>query len=152
MDEIIKRKSIGGMVLYVLLMSLAMLAIFDTQVLSVFRRRREIGTNIALGMTRGQVIRLFTVEGAMHGILAAVLAAAYGVPLLAFQARRGFSMPQGSDDYGLAIAEKIIPVYSAGLVIGTTLLVLVTVTVVSFIPAGRIARINPTDALRGRLP
>jgi predicted lysophospholipase L1 biosynthesis ABC-type transport system permease subunit len=51
-----------------------MLAIFDTQVLSVFRRQKEIGTYIALGYTRKEVVTLFTVEGSMHAVLAALLA------------------------------------------------------------------------------
>ena len=50
--DLIKMKSVSGYVLYIILMSLAMLAIFDTQVLSIFRRQKEIGTYIALGMTR----------------------------------------------------------------------------------------------------
>jgi ABC-type lipoprotein release transport system permease subunit len=128
-----------------------MLAIFDTQVLSVFRRQREIGTDIALGMTRGQVVTLFTFEGAMHGVLAAVIAAAYGIPLLSWQASAGFGMPEGTDDYGLAIAERIFPYYSIGLVVTTTLLVLFATTIVSFIPARKIAKMNPTDAIRGKI-
>ena len=149
-DLILKQKSFGAIILYVLMMSLAMLAIFDTQVLSIFRRRKEIGTYIALGMTRGQVIRLFTLEGAMHGLLAAAMAALYGVPLLWMQARAGFKMPQATDDYGLAIAEKIFPVYSVQLVLGTIILVFLTTTIVSFLPARKIAEINPTDALKGK--
>jgi len=127
-DLIIKQKRYGAVILYVLMMGLAMLAIFDTQVLSIFRRRKEIGTYIALGMTRGQVIRLFTMEGAMYGILAAAMAALYGIPLLWMQARVGFKMPQATDDYGLAIAEKIFPVYSVQLVLGTIILVFLTTT------------------------
>ena len=150
-DKMIRQKSIGGSILYILLLLLAMLAIFDTQVLSIFRRQREIGMEIALGMTRGQVIRLFTVEGAMHGVLAALVGAVYGIPLLAIQAKKGFGMPQGIDDYGMTIAERIIPVYSAGLVIGTVVLVMITTTVVSFIPARKIGRMKPTDAIKGKL-
>lgn len=150
-NEIIRTKSIGGSVFYIILLLLAMLAIFDTQVLSIFRRQREIGTHIALGMTRGQVIRIFTVEGAMHGILAAIVAAIYGAPLLYFQSVYGIAMPKGTDDYGLAVAEKIIPIYSIGLVIGTTLIVLLIVTIVSFLPTRKIAKMNPTDAIRGKV-
>ena len=149
--EMIEMKSIGGAVFFMVLLSLAMLAIFDTQVLSIFRRQQEIGTHIALGMTRGQVIRLFTVEGAMHSILAAVLAALYGIPLLAFQAARGWSMPAGTDDFGMTIAETIYPVYSLGLVLGTTFIVLITTTIVSYLPARRISKMKPTDALRGKI-
>jgi len=149
--EMIEMKSIGGAVFFVILMSLAMLAIFDTQVLSIFRRQKEIGTHIALGMTQRQVVMLFTVEGAMHSILAAILAAIYGIPLLGLQAKVGWSMPAGTDDFGMTIAETIYPAYTLGLVLGTTLLVLATTTFVSYIPARRISKMNPTDAIKGKI-
>ena len=149
--EMIEMKSIGGYIFFIILMSLAMLAIFDTQVLSIFRRQKEIGTHIALGMTRRQVIGLFTVEGAMHSVLAAMLAALYGFPLLAWQASVGWTMPGGTDDFGMTIAETIYPAYSLGLVLGTTLIVLLTTTIVSFLPTRRIAKMNPTDAIRGKI-
>ena len=149
--EMIKAKSIGGYMYFLVLMSLAMLAIFDTQVLSIFRRQKEIGTHIALGMTQRQVVALFTVEGAMHSILAAFLAVIYGIPLLALQAKVGWSMPAGTDDFGLTIAETIYPSYSVGLVVGTTLIVLITTTIVSYLPARRISKMKPTDAIRGKI-
>ena len=149
--EMIEMKQIGGRVMFLILMSLSMLAIFDTQVLSIFRRQKEIGTHIALGMTQRQVVALFTIEGAMHSILAAVLAAAYGMPLLYWQAIKGWSMPEGTDSFGMTIAETVYPVYTLGLVAGTTIIVLITTTIVSYIPARRISRMNPTDAIRGKI-
>jgi ABC-type lipoprotein release transport system permease subunit len=150
LQEIIQSKSIGGAIFYTILLLLAMLAIFDTQVFAIFRRRKEIGTLIALGMTRNRVIRLFTIEGAMHGILAALMAAVWGIPFLAWLASTGWAMPQATDDFGMAIAERIYPYYSVGLVVGTTAIVMMAVTIVSFIPARRIARLKPTDAIRGK--
>ena len=149
--ELARLKSIDASVFYAFLLFLAMLAIFDTQVLSIFRRRREIGTLMALGMTRTRVIELFTIEGAFHGVLAAVVAAAYGLPLLAWVAKTGYGMPQGTDSFGLAVGERIFPAYSAALVVGTTLLVLLVTTIVSWLPSRRIAKLKPTDALRGRM-
>ena len=147
----IRMKNVGNWVMYAILLSLALLAIFDIQVLSIFRRRREIGTLIALGMTRGRVIRLFTLEGMLHGVLAAIVGAVYGIPLLAWQAKAGFAMPEAVDSYGIAIADAIYPVYSLQLVAGTTFIVMVAVTVVSFMPTRRIAHLNPTDAIRGKV-
>jgi putative ABC transport system permease protein len=149
--QLVKMKSAGATILYVVLILLAMLAIFDTQVLSIFRRKKEMGTLMALGFTRGRVIRLFTLEGALHGVLAAIVAALYGIPFLTWFARHGWALPEGMDSYGFAIGEKLFPVYSAGLVIATTLLVLVITTVVSFLPTRKIAKLKPTDALRGRM-
>jgi len=151
LDEAKKMGNIEGVIMWFLLLLLAWIAIFDTQVLSIFRRQKEIGTDIALGMTRGQVIRLFTVEGAMHGILAAILAAIYGGPLLYLQAVKGMSMPEGTDDMGIVIADTIYPYYSIGLVVVTVLVVLTTTTVVSFLPTRRISKMNPTDAIKGKI-
>ena len=150
-DELIKTKSIGGSIMYLVLMLLAMLAIFDTQVLSIFRRQREIGTFIALGMTRGEVVRMFTIEGTMHAVLATIMGAIYGIPLFWWMATNGFTMPQGTDDMGIAIADVIYPVFSLSLIIGTTILVLVTTAIVSWLPARKISKMKPTDAIRGKL-
>ena len=149
--DLIKMKSVSGIVLYLILLSLAMLAMFDTQVLSIFRRQKEIGTYIALGMTRGQVVGLFTIEGSLNSALAGILASIYGIPMLAWQASRGMSIPGGSSSFGLAMADKIYPVYSIALVVTTIILIMITTTIVSYLPSRKIAKMKPTEALRGKL-
>ncbi len=148
--QLVKTKTSGSSIFYVILLLLAMLAIFDTQVLSLFRRKKEIGTLMAMGFTRTKVIGLFTIEGAMHAVLAALVAALYGIPFLTWFAKTGWPLPESMDSYGFAIGEKIFPVYSAGLVVGTTLLILLVTTLVSFLPTRKIAKLKPTDALRGK--
>ena len=150
-DSIIKSKTVGGSILWGILLLLAMLAVFDTQVLSIFRRQKEIGTYIAMGMTRRQVVSLFTVEGAMHSVLAALVGVVYGIPLLVWQAAKGISFPVSSDDYGLAMPETLYPVYSAGLIFGTVIIIMIVTTIVSYWPSRRIAKMNPTDAIRGKI-
>ena len=149
--DLIKIKSVGGIVLYIILLSLSMLAIFDTQVLSIFRRQKEIGTYIALGMTRGQVVGLFTIEGSLNSVLAGLLAALYGIPFLVFQAKTGMSLGGATKEYGLALADRIFPVYSLGLVVTTIIIIMITTTIVSYLPSRRIAKMKPTEALRGKL-
>jgi ABC-type lipoprotein release transport system permease subunit len=151
LDEIIEKESIEGYVIYIILLLLAMLAIFDTQVLSIFRRQKEIGTYMALGMSRWQVIRLFTIEGGMHGILATGVAALYGIPILAWQAKQGFTMPEGMDAFGMSITKTIFPRFGLELIVMTIIIVLLATTIVSFLPARRIARMKPTEAIRGRI-
>ena len=150
-DDMIETKTVGQSVFYFILILLAMLAIFDTQVLSIFRRQKEIGTYIALGYTRRQVVGLFTVEGAMHSILAALVAAAYGLPFLAWQAKVGWTMPIDVSEFGMAIAQTLYPVYSVGLVVSTTLIIVVVTSIVSYWPSRKISKMNPTEALRGKV-
>jgi len=148
---IIEAKSASTTILFALLLGMALLAIFDTQVLAIFRRRREMGTLMALGMTRGRIISLFTLEGAMHAILALLVGAVYGVPLLYLTAKKGIPLPEATSDFGIAISNTLYPSYGAGLLVGTTLLVLGTVTLVSLIPTRKLVKLKPTDALRGKL-
>jgi putative ABC transport system permease protein len=147
----IQTKTVGQSVFYGILLLLAMLAVFDTQVLSIFRRQKEIGTYIALGYTRREVVGLFTVEGAMHSVFAAVVAAAYGLPFLWWQAKAGWTMPMDASEFGMAMAQTLYPVYSAGLVFTTVLIVMLVTTFVSYWPSRKIAKMNPTEALRGRI-
>jgi ABC-type lipoprotein release transport system permease subunit len=150
-NQVVRSKRISASILYVILLFLAMLAIFDTQVLSIFKRRKEIGTLIALGMTRLQVITLFTLEGAMHGILAIVVASVYGIPWIYYFSKTGMKVPGATEDYGFALAGRLYPSYSVGLVLGTVLIVMVTVIIVSFLPARKISRLKPTEALKGKI-
>ena len=151
LNDMIVSKKAGGAIMYAIFLFLAMLAVFDTQILSIFRRKKEIGTLIALGMTRKEVVALFTIEGSMHGILAAIAGAIYGAPLLALFAKHGWKMPEGTmDEYGYAIADTIYPVYSAMLVVVTVAIIMLTVIIVSYLPSRKIAHLNPTEALKGK--
>jgi ABC-type lipoprotein release transport system permease subunit len=151
LEEMIKTKSVGGSMFYLIILALALLAVFDTQVLSIFRRQREIGTYIAMGMTRKQVVGIFTVEGGMHAILAVILGALYGFPLLLWTQKSGIKMPEGTDDFGMAAAEHFFPYYSMALVTGTIILVMLATTIVSYMPSRKITKMNPNDAIRGKI-
>ncbi len=152
LQAIIDSKKMGGSVLQGLLLIIALIAIFDTQVLSIFRRQKEIGTYIALGLTRAQVVGIFTVEGGAHSILAILLGAAYGIPLLLLLNKNGIGMGYAEDmDFDLPLAEAIFPYYSFRLILMTILIVVITATIVSYLPARKISKMKPTEALKGKL-
>lgn len=151
LSEIIEMKKFSGAIMYGLLLAIALLAIFDTQVLSIFRRQREIGTYIALGMTRQRVVWLFTIEGSMYSILATILGCIYGVPIFIFMADYGIGLPRAAEGSGVIMGERIFPMYSAGLILTTALTVVISSTIVSFLPSRKIAGMDPVDALKGKL-
>ena len=147
---LVAQKNTSQSVIYFLLLTIALLAIFDTQVLSVFRRQSEIGTYIALGMTRQKVIGIFTFEGSLYSFLALILATIYGFPLLAWFAEVGFAVPPADQKMGIPIADTIFPIFGLKLVFGTIFLVLFTSTIVSFLPTRKISRLDPILALKGK--
>ncbi|MCK5137212.1 MAG: ABC transporter permease [Bacteroidales bacterium] len=151
LEALIQSKTIGGSVFYGIMLALALLAVFDTQVLSIFRRQREIGTYISMGMTRREVVGLFTVEGAMHAVLALFVGAIYGIPLLLYLQNKGIGMPEGTDEFGIAAAERIMPYYSVALIVGTVIVVMIATTIISYMPVRKISKMNPNDAIRGKI-
>ncbi|MCB0404126.1 MAG: FtsX-like permease family protein [Bdellovibrionales bacterium] len=147
---IFESKKAFGYILYVILMAMGLLAVFDTQVLSIFRRRREIGTLMALGVTRSEVVGLFTLEGSLHGVLALFAGALWGIPILAHAAKIGIGLPKMSDNMGIAIGARLYASYAPQVLVVTLCVLLCSVVVVSFLPARRIAKMRPTDAIRGK--
>ena len=148
---LVEAKSGGMVIFYVIFMLLAMIAIFDTQTLSIFRRQREIGTFVALGMTQRQVVSLFTLEGTMNAVLAIVLGAIWGTPLFLLWANTGISLPMDTAAMGVAVADVMYPLVTLKLVLTTIFLILTITAIVSYLPARKIAKMNPTDAIRGKV-
>lgn len=148
---LVKTKSVGTSFLYVLFLLLAMLAIFDTQTLSVFRRQREIGTMVALGMTQKQVMWHFTLEGTMNALLAFGLGAIWGSPILYYMVKYGISFNMDASEIGVPMADTMYASITPQLVIGTMIFILIVTAVVSYLPARKIAKMNPTEAIRGKV-
>ena len=146
----IKAKSNSYNVLYTIFFLLALIAIFDTQTLSIFRRQREIGTLVAMGMTQRQVVGLFTLEGTMNAVMAILVGAVWGMPLFVIFSINGIHIPMDVSSFGIPMANRMYPVFTLTLIAGTMTLILIVTALVSYLPARKIARMNPTEAIRGK--
>ena len=153
MEALIKADEPNAAIMYIILLCFAAMGIFNAQVLSIFRRGREIGTLMALGMTRTRVVGLFTLEGGLNAFLAAIMTAILFGPLLWYFGNNGIWLGVDYSDgaMGIIVEKYLIPVYSVGLVVTTTIVVSIIVLIVSYMPSRRIARMKPTDALRGKV-
>ena len=150
MEAIIEADKPGAQIMYMILLALAAMGIFNAQVLSIFRRGKEIGTLMALGMTRSRVVGLFTLEGGLNAVLATMMMIILFGPILWYFGVEGIPLPIDYSEMGLIMAKRLIPIYSIGLIISTMLLVSTIVLIVSYIPSRKITHMKPTDALRGK--
>ena len=150
MEAIIEADKPGAQIMFMILLALAAMGIFNAQVLSIFKRGREIGTLMALGMTRLRVVALFTLEGGLNAILSAVATLIIFGPILWYFGTSGIPLPIDYTEMGLIMAKRLIPVYSIGLILSTMILVSIIVLIVSYMPSRKISNMNPTDALRGK--
>ena len=153
MEALIEADEPNAAIMYIILLCFAAMGIFNAQVLSIFRRGKEIGTLMALGMTRLRVVGLFTIEGGLNALLAGIMTVIFFGPLLWYVGVNGIWLGVDYSDgaMGIIVEKYLIPVYSVKLVVTTTIVVSFIVLIVSYIPSRRIAKTKPTDALRGKV-
>ncbi len=151
MQTIIDLDRPNAIMIYILLLFLAAVGIFNAQILSIFKRTREIGTLMAIGMKRSQIVLLFTTEGALNAVLASIFGTIVFGPLLYYFSVYGVPLPIDYSDLGLIIAKRLIPIYSALLIFSTVIIVGLIVLIVSYLPSKRISNLNPVDAIRGKI-
>jgi lipoprotein-releasing system permease protein len=109
-------------------------------VVSVVQKSREIGILRAMGISRGQVLRVFLVQGGVLGLAGSVGGSAIGLAaLLAWQV---YALnPDGTPLFPIAIEPSLF--------MATLLLATVTGLAAAFAPALRAARLDPVVAIRG---
>jgi ABC-type lipoprotein release transport system permease subunit len=149
LKAMIASNRIESIVIFSILLAIALLAVFDTQTLSIFRRRKEIGTYIALGMTPKRVIRLFTLEGTSFSILAIVAGFVWGTPLLLWLSKTGIKMPEIEMD--TVMGDIMYPVYEPSSILTAITLIICLSALISYLPARKIAKQNVVNALKGKL-
>lgn len=136
-------KQVGVMKLIIGL--IIVLTISNTQTMSVLERTTEIGTSMAIGARRSEVMRLFLTEGALLGLTGGAAGVAIGTLLAALISAIGVPMPPPP---GMAYGYDGRILVSSGLATDALVLALVTTLLASVMPAWRASRMNIVDALR----
>lgn len=151
LDEMLAANRVEMVILFIILLSVALLAVFDTQTLSIFRRQKEIGTYVALGMTQKRVATLFTLEGTAYSLLAILVGAIWGIPVLLWQAKVGLPMPDMIEETGLALGNVIYPIYTSTAILWTILVIVLSSALISYWPARKITKQNIILSLKGKI-
>ena len=118
----------------------AALGIASVLVVSVVQKSREIGILRAMGTSRGQILRLFLIQGAVMGLAGSLLGSVLGFVFLNFW--RGIARnPDGTPMFVVSFEPQLF-LYAAG---GATLVGILA----AMVPARRAARLDPVVAIRG---
>ena len=118
----------------------AALGIASVLVVSVVQKSREIGILRAMGTSRGQILRLFLIQGALMGLAGSVCGSLLGFVFLNFW--RGIARnPDGTPMFAVNFEPQLF-LYAAG---GATLVGILA----AMVPARRAARLDPVVAIRG---
>lgn len=118
----------------------AALGIASVLVVSVVQKSREIGILRAMGTSRGQILRVFLIQGAVMGLAGSLCGSALGFVFLNFW--RGVARNPDGTPMFIVNFEPMLFVYAAA---GATLIG----TLAAMVPARRAARLDPVVAIRG---
>lgn len=133
-----------------ILISIACVGILNLMMMAVYERTREMGVLAALGLKGRQVMGIFLLEGAMIGVVGAVVGCTLGwLTILAFNAAGGYDLSAYTDlgeVYALmgdAIYASVNPLN----ILQQGVTVVAMTTLAALIPSWQAARKEPADAL-----
>lgn len=132
-------QSVSTSVIRGVVMIVVVLGIASVLVVSVVQKQREIGILRAMGATRGQVLRVFLLQGLVVGALGSALGVLLAVALIWLFTH----FVRGSD--GLPLFNITL---DAGLALRIAALATVCGLLASVAPARRASRLDPAQAIR----
>jgi putative ABC transport system permease protein len=124
--------------------AIVVFSVANTIVMSIFERTREIGTLMAIGVTRARVWRMFFLEGLMTGLLGGILGVAAGA-VIAFLINSGNVMLPPPPGY--TVGYKLSILLQPPVLMTAFLISVVTSTLSSILPALKASRLKVVDAL-----
>lgn len=121
------------------------LSISNTMMMNVLERTSEIGTCLAIGRSRRQILRQFVYEGLTIGLIGGTLGIVLGWLLAALISSIGIPMPPPP---GMSHGYSGEIMFSGPLALNAFLLAVCTTLLASFYPAWKASQMEIVDALR----
>ena len=137
--------------IYIFIIVLACFVLVNTLIMIVNERTREIGMMSALGLKSREILYLFTIEGAIIGILGSALGAVIGGIITRVFSVVGIDYSaafEGVDSTVWLMSPIYYTVFSLENLVFCFTLGVVIVTIACIIPARKAAKLEPTEALR----
>jgi putative ABC transport system permease protein len=129
-----------------MLLLVVLLGLLNAMLANVLERQREIGTLLAIGMRREQIVRLFLIEGAALGVLGGLLGVALGTGAILSLHSTGITIPVPGSTVPALVILHLQPLVLAA-AFGMAAL---GATVATLWPAVRASRLRPIQALNAR--
>ena len=144
-------KFIGTLLFFALIAIIVTFSIVNTFMMTVFERTQEFGMLMAIGMKPGRIMGQLALEALFLALLGGAIGVLLSALLLFPLAEYGMPLPADATEalsvYNLP--DRMYPRFSDTAAIASVLIMLVGTQLAAFIPALRILRMRPVEALRG---
>ena len=141
---------IAAVLVYVVLVSVVVLSLFNTILMSVLERTREFGMLMALGVRPGLLSRIVWAETGIIAVLGVSIGLFGGALLTTWLSRTGIdfrSVQAVFERYGMS--STIYPELTPLTLLGGPAAIAVALITAGFLPAFRIRKLNILSAMRG---
>ncbi|MEJ2746365.1 MAG: FtsX-like permease family protein [Anaerolineae bacterium] len=142
-----------GLMLGGILLLMGAVGILNLMLMAVFERTREMGVLAALGLKGNQIMGLFVLEGALIGLIGAVIGCILSWALVAWLGRVGIDFSMVYSDLGEAgeiyalMGTQLYPAISNMAIISDGLVAVVIGGLAALYPAWQAAQREPAESL-----
>ncbi|MFO7731480.1 MAG: FtsX-like permease family protein [Spirochaetia bacterium] len=122
--------------------------IINTMMMTIFERRKEIGTINAMGMTGPEIVRLFFLEAFYIAAIGSFVGVLAGIGITYPLSIYGLNFSAAMEGVDMEVSQILRPVLNLKSTLFVFLYSTFIASVASFIPSRKSAKIEPIEALR----
>jgi putative ABC transport system permease protein len=142
---------IGGEIMYGIILGLVVFSVINSFIMTVFERTREFGMLRAIGMRPFRIMLMVQWEALFVCVLGIAIGLTLAVALTLWLMQVGIYLGEAMQDYArqFYMPDRMYPALSAEALLTAPLVMLIGTQIAAALPALRIRRLKPVEALRG---
>lgn len=150
LEQAIEVDRLGGLIMYGMIIVLVTFSVVNTFIMLVFERTREFGMLLAIGMRPGGIVRMVLWEAFFVWLVGAALGASIAIAIIVGLADVGLYMGEAMEAMAAQyyMPPRLYPALTTEALLVSPLILLLGTQLAALIPALRIRRLRPVEALR----